>query len=608
MNDFEKGDVMTANFSSTVAGVFPERKFIFPAASDRKSWERSAATPRGSQIAAGMIKRAEALLDAPIPTPAASDFMRFELDGDRKGYEQFYYQRRINLNILVIAECFEYKRRFIPRIIDYLWEVTSEHTWCLPAHIHDPNHDPLPFLQREELDLFASETGMNLALVLELIEAELNTVSPNMVRIVKRELMTRVVDSMELQPLPFPFISYRNNWVPWCSRNCVAVVMTMLKDQPERREKIISFFKDVLTGFIRNYPADGCCDEGPSYWAVSPGVILSFYELLNEMPEDQEKYALMADYICHAQLTDKHFAAFTDATPQVSLLPGTICFRFGERTGNPRLKKLGLTCADLPEQTCLCTSNIYEALSNIFWYPANPGELEEPGETSLKYYNVLQTMYLKDRGIALAIKRGYRGSHYHMDIGQFVIHNQGEPVVVDLGGPVYSRAVFDEDRYKHWVINCEAHNIPQFNGITQKLDVQRDDAAACLSEEDGKCVFRMDLSSAYPEEAMLDKITRTVVYNYADKSVIVEDHWELKRDDNRIRIPFYIPGNVCGNDGNYRLNTMNVNVSAGEVVLTPKEIDDAKISAAWGREFTLMEVLVNSGRSGSVKLHFTQAE
>ena len=125
---------------------------FFPAASDRGPWQKVLNTPSGKKQAAEVIARAEKILSEPVPPLPASVFMRFRRKWNRIDYETLYFQRRHNMHTLVLAECMEYQGRFIDKIIDYLWEITSEHTWNLPAHL--PYHpDPLPFLQHEHIAL-----------------------------------------------------------------------------------------------------------------------------------------------------------------------------------------------------------------------------------------------------------------------------------------------------------------------------------------------------------------------------------------------------------------------------------------------------------------------
>ena len=595
-------------FGLSLLGNLPDRQSsIFPPAADRTQWERLGSFNRGIAMKANIIGRAEKLLSQPVPQLSAQLFMRFFRQGNRSDYEKVYFERRRNLQTLVLAEAMEYKGRFLDKIIDYLWEITSEHTWCLPAHIPTRNIDPLPYLKHEELDLFATSTGSDLAMTLNLLEKELAGISPNLVNLVKRELMNRVIEPLELRPFPFKFLKMSNNWRPWCCRNSLVVVLSMLKDQPARREKIIKFYKDAMHGYMKNYADDGCCNEGPSYWAVNPGTIIGFYELLQELPEDTGKYARMAEYILYARMTTKYFASFTDAVATTDSIPTGICYRFGERTGNSALKALALVYADdLGNLLKKAGTSLFDLLCSIFWVPMEEVKVDKSlAELPFKYYENLQYLYLKDKGMAMAAKRGHKGSHYHMDVGQFMIFCNEKPVIIDLGSAVYTRDTFSGRRYKNWVINSEGHNPPIFNGIGQLTSPLPDPGAAKVERDANKCVFTMDLTSAYPKEAKLVKCERIFTYNYTDGSVEIEDRWELTRDNNTIRVPLYTVGDVVL-ARTHMIGNMKMSVTGDETVIscTPLDITDKQILAAWGNNIKRIDVVTKSGKKGSRKLRF----
>ena len=597
-----------AAFSAGFYSFYLEAKTVrsysfFPAAGDRSAWEQLLATPRGKAIYAGVVQEAEKLLSRPVPQLTAELFMRFKRNGNRIDYEKVYFDRRHNLHTLVLAECFEYKGRFTDKIIDYLWDICSEYTWCLPAHTRTGTEDPLPYLKHEQIDLFASSTGLDLTLVLTSLENELAKVSPSIVKIVQKNLLTRIVEPLEIRPFPFHWIQKKNNWRPWCCRNCLAPVLYILKDQPKRRAAIVNFFKAAIKDYINIYPEDGCCDEGPSYWGVNPVMLLGFYEMLNEMPEDTRKYALMADYILHARLTTKYFAGFADAVVTTRSISGAACYRFGERTGNPDLKALGAAYSRMSFQR---SSSLFDHMCNLFWLPSATGETLKEKSSQLKYYDKLQMLYFKDRGIALAAKRGHRGSHYHMDIGQFIIFYKDAPVAIDLGATVYTRDTFSEKRFNNWIINSEAHNIPQFNGVTQLKDPKPAPGAAELIRNDDKLIFHMDLTSAYPEEAQLVKCERIITYDFRDQSIEVEDKWELKRDDNQIRVPLYTPSPIAVEGERIQISGMELSISGdnSDVKVVPMTMTDDKVIAAWGTLINRLDIVTVSGKKGSRKMRF----
>ena len=121
---------------------------VFPPLRERAAWRAMSEIPRNRRFLGNRIlPLAQNALTAPIPDLPASLFMEFVRIGDRKHYEKPYFQRRQMLEALVLAEGYEYRGRFIDRIIDYLWAIMGEYTWSLPAHVNSGG-DPLPFFQR----------------------------------------------------------------------------------------------------------------------------------------------------------------------------------------------------------------------------------------------------------------------------------------------------------------------------------------------------------------------------------------------------------------------------------------------------------------------------
>ena len=97
--------------------------------SDRKAWESLSGDVRTKLIKAG-----EEALKEPWTQLLISDFLEFKKSGNRVRFEDKYFPRRRKLNSLVMAECVENKGRFIDDILDGLYLILDETTWCLPPH------------------------------------------------------------------------------------------------------------------------------------------------------------------------------------------------------------------------------------------------------------------------------------------------------------------------------------------------------------------------------------------------------------------------------------------------------------------------------------------
>ena len=105
----------------------------FPPASDRDTWAAVRQTI-GEDEAQAIIQGAEVAATAAIPVLPASLYLEFKRTGERPGYQNPRNERRKNHTILTLAECLEYKGRFLDPIMDLTWAICEESSWASPAH------------------------------------------------------------------------------------------------------------------------------------------------------------------------------------------------------------------------------------------------------------------------------------------------------------------------------------------------------------------------------------------------------------------------------------------------------------------------------------------
>ena len=603
---------------------------LFPPASDRKAWEKVLKIPRNRKMAREMVRAARAVLKEPIPTPTATQFMEFIREGNRSHYESQYFNRRANLAALVMAEAIEYKGEFLDPIIDYLWEITAEHTWCLPAHCWSVSRlpvtgDPLPEPPTEIVDLFAAETGMTMAQVLNLLEGELKKISPNLVRTIRENMLRRVVEPILRKPFPFFWLVGLNNWTPWCCTNSLCTVLCALPDQPKKLKQAVAALQVGIDNYIKNYPADGGCTEGPSYWGKSPAMLMQSMEVLRYW-SDSPKIKPMGEYIVNACLTSTCYAAFGDCPPRIALPPAAsstaakngkirayqwwpvspwVCCRFGERIGSDAMIELGLNAAkDYQARTLL--RDLFAAQAFFFWIPdRKPGKIRK---APLTWYPDAQIMFLNKDGMALAAKRGCQCSHHHSDVGQVILFHRDQPVLIDLGNAEYRRQTFSSERWNNWRLNAEAHNIPQFNGIRQLncSPANLPDNIMKVSETaDGVTCF-MDLSNTYPAEAGVKSCIREIRWNRKAKTLEIHDSWELKkRSGNTVRIPYYTNSPVTSRGGNWKIGAVPFRLENASAALTAVPLEDTVQVVNWGKTVNRIDVTAESGSRGECSIIFT---
>ena len=81
-------------------------------AADRTAWTPLAERPDGQKV----IQLAESLLDEPLPRLPDELYLEYRKNGTRTNYEQVNDKRLAMMNILALAECLEYKGRFLPKL------------------------------------------------------------------------------------------------------------------------------------------------------------------------------------------------------------------------------------------------------------------------------------------------------------------------------------------------------------------------------------------------------------------------------------------------------------------------------------------------------------
>ncbi|OON86543.1 hypothetical protein BXO88_07240 [Oribacterium sp. C9] len=177
------------------------------------------------------LKLAEEAAEKSWPEILMSDYLRFSHDGNRTYFEDKFFTRRRILTALVMGECIENKGRFLTKIIDGIYLILGETTWCLPAHnsyIRDTRQFTIPDTSRPVVDLFAGETSAILSVAESLLRPVLLSESPFICTAIDNALHERVISPY----LRFHFWWMGNglepmcNWTPWITQNVLLTAFT----------------------------------------------------------------------------------------------------------------------------------------------------------------------------------------------------------------------------------------------------------------------------------------------------------------------------------------------------------------------------------------------
>jgi hypothetical protein len=570
----------------------------FPHYDEREQWNSIPDSYKNK-----IIRNADKYIGFDWPTLKASLFLEFSKTGNRSHYEHFSEMRRGILGTLLIAECLEHKGRYLNDIVNGVWATCEQSYWGYPAHLSlQKKKYGLPDIAEPTVDLFAAETASLIAWTYYLLGDQLDSISPAITERMISETGRRIL-TPNLERTDFWWMGYNggtvNNWNPWIVSNWLTCVLIMEKDKKRKEQSLIKI-AECLDHFLDQYPDDGGCDEGPSYWGRAGGSLFDCLELFyhgSGKAFNIYQHPLIKNigsYIYKVHIANDYYINFADASARMNIDPAVV-FGYGARTGNDTLMELGASA--FRNQTSDDYDNdasVYRPLMTLFDLqdlqtfssPAQPGIFYWLPETQVL---TARSNTKEIEGLFLGAQGGHNNeSHNHNDVGNFIVYYDGKPALIDVGVETYSAKTFSDKRYDIWTMQSAYHNCPTVNGVMQAPG--REFAAKGLKfNSSGKSLtLSIDISDAYPKEAGIKKWTRSWNFD-ANKSITVTDDFsttEAKSDTyftlmSAVPVEDHNGALVVLGDG-FKLNIAYDKNLAPEI--EPIKITDARLKGSWGEK------------------------
>lgn len=607
-----------------MTGLFPAAAFDAlgpwspaPPATDRTAWQAIA-----PETAADLVAEAERHA-GPWPVLTANDYLRYRDAGDRQAFERPYFARRERLASVVLAAALTGEERWLADVLDGVWSLCEETSWCLPAHDRFAleSGSGLPDPAQPYLDLFAAETASLLAFTHLLLGDRLD-------QRIRAEVTHRVLDPFRDRDDWWWFgrTGRVNNWNPWICSNVLAANL-LLETDPVTRTATARRVADALGNFLAGYPADGGCDEGALYWWRAGGSLFDCLEAFHQASGGvldafgSPLVRNIARYPLVVHLADRWQVNFGDGSALIPAdTPADLLHRFGRRVGDAEVMAyavaLGAATRSAPGDRAV--TSLARRLAGLFdteWRAAAPVGFPYPAQSWLPD---LQVFTARERagnatGLFLAAKGGHNEeSHNHNDVGSFVVALDGRPMLVDIGVGTYTARTFSADRYSIWTMSSSYHNLPDVNGIGQQAGVQHRASAVHASLADDHAELSLDLAAAYPEPAGVRRWQRTLRLDRVAEQVTIMDEWEL-RDPAHVVLNLITPAAVrrCG-AGRLDLTadgrTLAVEYHHGFTVTVDEiALTDAKLTAVWGKALCRIRVAAERGSTGRHRISLWSA-
>ena len=511
----------------------------FPDIDDRTAYDSLPQELRNAVISQG-----EKYLGYKYPVIRATDFMKFKRTGNRVDYENLYFERRYALNSLTAAECMEDQGRFVDDIINGIFALCEESAWQLPPHnsyLRNAPQELLPDASRPVLDLFACETGAQLACVRYLLGSRLDRVSPFINRRIADELERRILTPYVREHFWWMGKGEEPmcNWTPWCTQNVLLTVF-LQKSLPETEKAVTLKAAESLDFFLKDYGDDGCCDEGAQYFRHAGLCLDGAAEILNHITDGAfeclyqwDKVKNIASYISNVHVADKYYINFADCSP-VAGRAGVREFLFGRRTGQPGLMLFAAKDFKASQGNLFADEsnrlNLFYRMQTVFYYQ----EVMSFDTTEVLahqdiYYPSVGLFLSRNDTFCLAVKAGDNDdSHNHNDTGSFTLYKDGQPLFIDIGVESYTAKTFSSRRYEIWTMQSCYHNLPTIEGLDQLDGPDYFAGNVKTFFEETRSRISMELSSAYSFKTCKKHYTREVFFDKLSNRVLLTDTTDAK--------------------------------------------------------------------------------
>ena len=549
-------------------------------------------------------------------------FAEYKTNGNRRNYENKSFELRSRLAYLVMAEIMEQKGRFMKDIIQGLHYMISETWWGIPAHY------PLakPESDTQVVDLFNAETSNLLAWTTYMLHDDLEMEQKSICRKIRKEIDRRMLTPA--RTIDYSWKKRTNNWNPWICANWLSCILFCETDRQHQIDAIQQVLK-CLDIFVDGYPNDGGCDEGIGYWNRATGSLFDCIQLLslatnNAVSYPQtEKLLAMATFPYKLYIGNNQYVNFADTRPNATI-PYDVAFLLGLSIGDSVLTQLAALNAQRASfstrpahsfRTSEFPSLSRELLFLLHYNTFKDTKSTEPlvRDTWLPDLQVFTARSEENttRNLYVAAKGGHNDeSHNHNDVGNFIVYNDAEPVLIDIGVGTYTSQTFSGGRYG--LFNCRSayHNVPLINGTEQhagKTFRAKDVKYSC---DEGQASLTLDIADAYPQEAYVKQWRRTIQLNRSQEVRITEDY-QLLSYQKPTELVLVTCGTPHITDHGITISTdkQTYLLKYDAALLTPviEEIqyNDTKIRNAWNKKTLYRILLTIRKRSLKGKISYT---
>ena len=484
---------------------------LIPNATSPEFWQEVREKDAYAPIREELLEMWDTCCTEPILAQKYSDFRLFKYTGNRTTYEATYCVRRKGLCAAgMLALIYPEEEKYLIRLMDTIYAICDEYTWCLPAH-----NTALETNNNCHLDLFACETALYLA--------EIDTVFGDRLEGLIRSRIRAELERRVYKPWSekiFGWEKIDTNWNAVCT-GCIACSMMLMR--PESVEEYLPRIQNNMELYLSGFGDDGVCLEGVSYWHYGFGYFTIFAEYLRRFTEGKIDYfarpkiKAISTFMQNCYMTEGCTVSFADAQTKNKYQLGLFHFLKNEYPD-------AITVPDRQYSYNTDSRGRWPIFfRSLLWLKEEYLTPDETAETYTEYFPDAQWMIHRNKRFGFAAKGGYNNEpHNHNDVGSFILAANGRQVLTDMGAGQYTRQYFARDT-RYTVVQCSSrgHNLPIVGGEYQKYGSEY--KAAYSKYENG--IFSTDIAPAYGLDSLKSLIRS---FEWTEDAVILRDSFDYE--------------------------------------------------------------------------------
>lgn len=346
-----------------------------------------------------------------------------------------------------------------------------------------------------------------------------------------------------------------SNWTQVVNGGLVIAALALNDIYPEQCRQILDLAKQIMPEAMKDiYAPNGVYMEGPSYWQYGTTFNILMIDALKTTLNDDwglsvtEGFQGTGTFQLHSISPTYKYFNFADSPEKARISPALFWLskeyeepsysEFMEAWLNrifdkrdPSIKEASITLSGTLSNKSISRFFPFAAI----WYHKSPPANKNINTQVVFEENgiaIMRSRWNDESALYLGVKGGENGvSHSHLDLGSFIMENDGVRWAIDFGRELYDLpGVHDYaengKRWDYYRLGTKSHNTLMINGENQDVNAKAEIVSYNFS--DSISLVELDLSEAYYGSA---KSVKRSIAMVSDQYVVINDEITGQKGD-----------------------------------------------------------------------------